>query len=40
MQDIAPTYYDPENMDQPDIKRALVRAAEKKRRKAAMRTDK
>ncbi|KAJ4155170.1 hypothetical protein LMH87_000427 [Akanthomyces muscarius] len=38
--DIAPTYYDPENMDQPDIKRALVRAAEKKRRKAAMRTDK
>ncbi|KAM3556752.1 hypothetical protein MY1884_004894 [Beauveria asiatica] len=38
--DIAPAYYDPENIDQPDIKRALVRAAEKKRRKAAMKADK
>ncbi|KAJ3482186.1 hypothetical protein NLG97_g7638 [Lecanicillium saksenae] len=38
--DIAPVYYDPETMDQPDIKRALIRAAEKKRRKAAMKADK
>ncbi|OAA63074.1 pre-mRNA splicing factor ATP-dependent RNA helicase PRP43 [Cordyceps fumosorosea ARSEF 2679] len=38
--DIAPTYYDPETVDQPDIKRALVRAAEKKRRKAAMKAGK
>lgn len=38
--DIAPTYYDPETVEQPDIKRALIRAAEKKRRKAAMKAAK
>ncbi|KAI5458563.1 P-loop containing nucleoside triphosphate hydrolase protein [Mariannaea sp. PMI_226] len=34
--EIAPTYYDLESFEQGDIKRSLTRAAEKKRRKEAM----
>lgn len=38
-QEIAPTYYDLDSFEQGDIKRSLARAAEKKRRKEAMRTE-
>ncbi|KAL6414465.1 pre-mRNA-splicing factor ATP-dependent RNA helicase prp43 [Ilyonectria robusta] len=37
--EIAPTYYDLDSFEQSDIKRSLARAAEKKRRKEAMRTE-
>ncbi|KAH7159682.1 P-loop containing nucleoside triphosphate hydrolase protein [Dactylonectria estremocensis] len=36
--EIAPTYYDLEGFEQGDIKRSLARAAEKKRRKEAMKS--
>ncbi|KAF7535768.1 hypothetical protein G7Z17_g13154 [Cylindrodendrum hubeiense] len=36
--EIAPTYYDLDSFEQGDIKRSLARAAEKKRRKEAMKT--
>ncbi|CAJ0555078.1 Ff.00g051430.m01.CDS01 [Fusarium sp. VM40] len=36
--EIAPTYYDIDSFEQGDVKRSLARAAEKKRRKEAMKT--
>jgi pre-mRNA-splicing factor ATP-dependent RNA helicase DHX15/PRP43 len=36
LQEIAPTYYDIDSFEQGDVKRSLARAAEKKRRKEAM----
>ncbi|KAK7422864.1 DEAH-box ATP-dependent RNA helicase prp43 [Neonectria punicea] len=38
LMEIAPTYYDLDSFEQGDIKRSLTRAAEKKRRKEAMKT--
>lgn len=35
-QEIAPVYYDLNTFEQGDVKRSLARAAEKKRRKEAM----
>jgi pre-mRNA-splicing factor ATP-dependent RNA helicase DHX15/PRP43 len=36
MQEIAPIYYDVDSFDKGEVKTALMRASEKKRRKEAM----